>query len=119
MRSLRLCFSGFGAVGQRFAKLLLERKDELETQYNLYITVTGISTPSRGTLINPHGLICVRPGTKSCRAMVTSMLNEAFAKILDGINLILHSDQSWQYQRMLREKSIRWSVSLKEEWSGQ
>ena len=47
------------------------------------------------------------------------MLNEAFAKILDGINLILHSDQSWQYQRMLREKSIRWSVSLKEEWSGQ
>lgn len=56
MRSLRLCFSGFGAVGQRFAKLLLERKDELETQYNLYITVTGISTPSRGTLINPHGL---------------------------------------------------------------
>ena len=40
------------------------------------------------------------------------MLNEAFAKIPDGTNLILHSDQGWQYQhkqyqRMLREKGVR------------
>lgn len=45
--------------------------------------------------------------------MVTSMLNKAFAKILDGINLILHSDQSWQYQRMLREEGTRQSMSRK------
>ena len=50
--------------------------------------------------------------------MVTAMLDEAFAKIPDGTNLILHSDQGWQYQhkqyqRMLREKGIRQSMSRK------
>lgn len=44
-------------------------------------------------------------------SMVTTMLDEAFAKILDRTNLILHSDQGWQYQRMLREKDIRQSMS--------
>ena len=43
-------------------------------------------------------------------SMVTNMLNEAFAKIPDGTNLILHSDQGWQYQhkqyqRMLQRKA--------------
>ena len=51
-------------------------------------------------------------------SMVMTMLNEAFAKIPDGTNLILHSDQGWQYQhkqyqRMLREKGIRQSMSRK------
>ena len=46
------------------------------------------------------------------------MLDEAFAKLPDGTNLILHSDQGWQYQRkqyqqMLREKGIRQSMSRK------
>ena len=50
--------------------------------------------------------------------MVTTMLGEAFEKIPDGTNLILHSDQGWQYQhkqyrRMLREKGIRQSMSRK------
>ena len=48
--------------------------------------------------------------------MVTAMLDEAFAKIPDRTNLILHSDQDWQYQhkqyqRRLREKGIRQSMS--------
>ncbi len=30
--------------------------------------------------------------------MVTTMLEKAFEKIPDGTNLILHSDQGWQYQ---------------------
>ena len=50
--------------------------------------------------------------------MVTTMLDEAFSKIPAGTNLILHSDQGWQYQhkqyqRMLREKGIRQSMSRK------
>lgn len=50
--------------------------------------------------------------------MVISMLDEAFAVIPDGTNLILHSDQGWQYQhkhyqRMLRKKGIRQSMSRK------
>ena len=51
--------------------------------------------------------------------MVTTMLDKAFQKIPDGTDLILHSDQGWQYQhkqyqRMLREKGIRQSMSRKE-----
>ena len=50
--------------------------------------------------------------------MVTTMLDNAFAKIPDGTNLILHSDQGWQYQhkqyqRMLRKKGIQQSMSRK------
>ena len=49
---------------------------------------------------------------------VTDMLEKAFAKIPDNTNLILHSDQGWQYQhkqyrRMLRGKGIRQSMSRK------
>ena len=50
--------------------------------------------------------------------LVTDMLNQAFAKIPDNTNLILHSDQGWQYQhkyyrQMLKDKGIRQSMSRK------
>ena len=50
-------------------------------------------------------------------SMVTEMAEKAFAKIPDGTNLILHSDQGWHYQhkcyqQMLREKGIQQSLSL-------
>ncbi len=46
------------------------------------------------------------------------MLEQAFEKIPDNTNLILHSDQGWhyqhkQYQRMLQKKGIRQSMSRK------
>jgi len=49
---------------------------------------------------------------------VQKSLDEAFVKMPDGTGLILHSDQGWQYQhkqyqRMLREKGIRQSMSRK------
>ena len=49
---------------------------------------------------------------------VVDMLNKAFSKIPDNTNLILHSDQGWQYQmlayqEMLVEKGIRQSMSRK------
>ena len=45
-------------------------------------------------------------------------ISKAFEEIPDNTNLILHSDQGWQYQRkqyqrMLREKGIRQSMSRK------
>ena len=51
-------------------------------------------------------------------SMVTTMLTKAFETIPDGTGLILHSDQGWQYQhkqyqRMLKEKGIRQSMSRK------
>ena len=50
--------------------------------------------------------------------MVTTMLDEAFAKIPAETNLILHSDQGWQYQhkqyqRMLQKKGVQQSMSRK------
>lgn len=49
---------------------------------------------------------------------VTEMLKGAFQKIPDNTHLILHSDQGWQYQmkpyqKMLKDKGIRQSMSRK------
>ena len=51
-------------------------------------------------------------------SMVTEMLEQAFQKIPDDTNLILHSDQGWHYQhkhyqKMLKDKGIRQSMSRK------
>lgn len=51
-------------------------------------------------------------------SMAVSMLEKAFYQIEDGTNLILHSDQGWQYQhkhyqKMLKAKGIRQSMSRK------
>lgn len=51
-------------------------------------------------------------------AQVMDMLEKAFSKIPDNTNLILHSDQGWQYQhkhyqKMLKNKGIRQSMSRK------
>ena len=50
--------------------------------------------------------------------MVTTMLEQAFQKIPDNTNLILHSDQGWHYRHkhyvaMLKEKGVRQSMSRK------
>ena len=50
--------------------------------------------------------------------MVTTMLEQAFAKIPDNTNLVLHSDQGWhyrhkQYIQMLKNKGIQQSMSRK------
>ncbi|WP_289666208.1 IS3 family transposase [Flavobacterium panacagri] len=49
---------------------------------------------------------------------VVTMLKKAFRKIPDNTNLILHSDQGWQYQmkdyqRLLEQKGIKQSMSRK------
>ena len=49
---------------------------------------------------------------------VVDMLEKAFDKIPDNTNLILHSDQGWQYQMkqyqyLLEQKGIRQSMSRK------
>lgn len=49
---------------------------------------------------------------------VVDMLEKAFSKIPDNTNLILHSDQGWQYQMkqyqwLLKDKGIRQSMSRK------
>ncbi len=52
-------------------------------------------------------------------AQVMNMLKKGFRKIKNTENLIIHSDQGWQYQmktyqHMLKEKGIIQSMSAKE-----
>ena len=68
--------------------------------------------------LNSSDLVSYTISERPALNMVTTMLDETFEKIPDGTNLILHSDQGWQYQhkqyqRMLREKGIRQSMSRK------
>ena len=56
MKNYNLAFLGFGNVGQALARLLLRKRDELHTRYNLTFTVTGIATGRHGMAIDPHGI---------------------------------------------------------------
>lgn len=52
----RLCLVGFGNVGRSFARLLLDKAEELSSRYGVTALVTGIITGSHGAAINPEGL---------------------------------------------------------------
>jgi len=56
MKKYRLCLVGFGNVGQAFARLLLEKENELATRYGISAIVTGIITGSHGQAIHDEGL---------------------------------------------------------------
>ncbi len=56
MSHYRLALLGFGNVGQALAKLLLRKRDELVSNYDLTFTVTGISTGRHGMAIDPAGI---------------------------------------------------------------
>ena len=51
-------------------------------------------------------------------SQIVNILEKGFIKIPDNTNLVLHSNQAWQYQikkyqHLLREKLIRQSMSRK------
>ena len=86
------------------------------TEFSLFVEKLYLSP-----ILNLHSsdLVSYTISERPALSMVTSMLDKAFEKIPDATNLILHSDQGWQYQhrqyqRMLREKGIRQSMSRKE-----
>ena len=101
-----------GEVGQNCAKSvkpgLPRRKAEPEVGHRC----------DRVQLVWRSDLVSYTISDHPVLSMVTTMLDKAFEKIPDGTGLILHSDQGWQYQhkryqRMLREKGIRQSMSRK------
>ena len=62
--------------------------------------------------LHSSDLVSYTISNRPALSMVTTMPDEAFAKIPDRTNLILQSNQGWQYQhkqypRRLREKGIR------------
>lgn len=113
-----------GEVG-KITPNLLERNFEAEKPNQRRVTdVTEFSLFGQKLYLSPILDLCSRDivsysiSDRPMLSMVTEMLDKAFAKIPDGTNLILHSDQGWQYQhkqyqRMLNAKGIRQSMSRK------
>ena len=113
-----------GEVG-KIAPNLLNRDFHAEKPNQKWVTdVTEFSLFGEKLYLSPildlhsNDLVSYTISDRPVLSMVTTMLDETFAKIPDGTNFILHSDQGWQYQhrryrRMLREKGIRQSMSRK------
>ena len=113
-----------GEVG-RIAPNLLNRNFHAERPNQKWVTdVTEFSLFGQKLYLSPildlHNgyLMSYAISDRPILSMVTTMLDKAFETIPDGTGLILHSDQGWQYQhkqyqRMLREKGIRQSMSRK------
>ena len=113
-----------GEVG-KIAPNLLNRDFHAEKPNQKWVTdVTEFSLFGQKLYLSPildlHDgyLVSYSISDRPVLSMVTTMLNKAFETIPDGTGLILHSDQGWQYQhkvyqRMLREKGIRQSMSRK------
>ena len=113
-----------GEVG-KIAPNLLNRNFHAEKPNQKWVTdVTEFSLFGQKLYLSPildlHNgyLVSYAVSERPVLSMVTTMLDKAFATIPDGTGLILHSDQGWQYQhklyqRMLKAKGIRQSMSRK------
>jgi len=113
-----------GEVG-KVAPDLLKRDFEAEKPNQKWVTdVTELSLFGQKLYLSPILDLCSRDivsyviSDRPVLSMVTSMLDKAFAKILNNTNLILHSDQGWhyqhkQYQHTLKEKGVFQSMSRK------
>jgi homoserine dehydrogenase len=53
---ISLVLIGFGNVGKAFAQLLLKKRQELSSRFELNFKVTGIATGSHGKAIDPGGI---------------------------------------------------------------
>lgn len=56
MTDLKLALLGFGSVGQAFAKMLVEKQDDIKAAYGRGIIVTAIAARSKGNIIDPEGI---------------------------------------------------------------
>ena len=113
-----------GEVGKT-APNLLNRDFHAEKPNQKWVTdVTEFSLFGKKLYLSPildlysSYLVSYTISERPALSMVTTMLKKAFETIPDKINLILHSDQGWQYQhrqyqQMLKRKGIRQSMSRK------
>ena len=113
-----------GEIGE-VAPNLLERDFEAQKPNQKWVTdVTEFSLFGQKLYLSPILDLCSRDlvtytiSDHPYLSLVTDMISEAFDQLPDGSNLIFHSDQGWQYQhkqyqRMLKAKGIRQSMSRK------
>lgn len=113
-----------GEVGKIAPDLLQRNFDAAKPNQKWVTDVTEFHLFGQKLYLSPILDLCSRDivsysiSDKPVLSMVTTMLDKAFAQIPDGTNLILHSDQGWQYQhkryqRMLAAKNLRQSMSRK------
>ncbi len=89
MAHYNLALLGFGNVGRAFARLLLRKRDELRSEFNITYAVTGISTGRHGMAIDLDGIDLERAlalvegvstGLKSGNGNSGSLLNRISAR---------------------------------------
>jgi len=113
-----------GEVG-KIASNIIDRHFKSAKMYQKWVTdITEFSIFGVKLYLSPiidlfNGeVVAYSFGYHPSEKLVLEMLEKAFAKIPDNTNLILHSDQGWQYQHkhyrtMLKNKGIRQSMSRK------
>jgi transposase InsO family protein len=113
-----------GEVG-KIAPNLLNRDFKAEKPNEKWVTdVTEFSLFGEKLYLSPildlysSDVVSYTISERPVLSMVTSMLDKAFNTLPEGAELILHSDQGWQYQhkqyqRMLAKKGIQQSMSRK------
>ena len=113
-----------GEVG-KIAPNLLERDFTATKPNQKWVTdVTEFSLFGQKLYLSPildlysQDIVSYSISQRPVLSMVTNMLDKALAVLPDDLNLLLHSDQGWQYQhkqyqRMLKAKGIRQSMSRK------
>ena len=101
-----------GEVG-KIAPNLLNRDFRAEKPNQKWVTdVTEFSLFGEKLYLSPildlhsSDLVSYTISDRPVLSMVTTMLDEAFAKIPAGTNLILHSDQGWQYQHKQYQNGV-------------
>ncbi len=52
----RVALLGFGVVGQGFAEIVLNKKQQLENEYGLNISIVAVSDLMKGSVYHPEGL---------------------------------------------------------------
>lgn len=56
MKKINVALIGFGSVGQSFARILIEKKKEIEDVYGTTVNVVAITTKTRGNLVDAWGI---------------------------------------------------------------
>ncbi len=56
MGDLKLALLGFGSVGQAFAKMLVQKQEDIRKVYGRGVIVTAISGRSKGTIVDSEGI---------------------------------------------------------------
>ena len=118
-------YKSYKGENGKIAPNILERNFKAEAPYQKWATdITEFNVAGNKLYLSPiidlfnQEIISYELTERPVFNQVVMMLKKAFRKIPDNTNLILHSDQGWQYQMnhyqlLLKQKGIKQSMSRK------